>query len=68
MVLHVLRKDKQIRDWYREVRKRRGSKTARVAVMRRVATIIWHMVKHQQAYQPGGPPRVKEGRPVLKPC
>jgi transposase len=67
MVLHLLRKDKKIRDWYREVRKRRGSKTARVAVMRRLATIIWHMVKHQQAYQPGGPPRVK-GRPVLKPC
>jgi transposase len=59
MVLHVLRKDKQIRDWYREVRKRRGSKIARVAVMRRLATIIWHMVKHQQAYQPGGPPRLK---------
>lgn len=60
MVLHVLRKDKQIRDWYREVKKRRGSKTARVAVMRRLATIIWHMVKHQQAYQPGGPPGVRQ--------
>lgn len=59
MVLHVLRVDKQIREWYREVRKRRGSKIARVAVMRRLATIIWHMVKHQQAYQPGGPPRLK---------
>ena len=57
MVLHVLRKDKQIRDWYREVRKRRGSKIARVAVMRRLATIIWHMVKHGEAYQAGGPPR-----------
>lgn len=59
MVLHVLRRDKQIRDWYRGVRKRRGSKIARVAVMRRVATILWHMVKHQEAYQPGGPPRVR---------
>jgi transposase len=68
MVLHVLRKDKQIRDWYREVRKRRGSKTARVAVMRRLATLIWHMVKHQQAYQPGGPPRVRQGGLATKPC
>lgn len=59
MVLHVLRRDKQIRQWYREVRARRGSKIARVAVMRRLATLIWHMVKHQQAYQPGGPPRVR---------
>jgi transposase len=62
MVLHVLRVDKQIRAWYREVRKRRGSKIARVAVMRRVATIIWHMVKHQEAYQPGGPPRLQQRR------
>jgi transposase len=67
MVLHVLRADKRIRQWYREVRKRRGSKIARVAVMRRLATIIWHMVKHQQAYQSGGPPRGK-GRRILKPC
>ena len=62
MVLHVLRRDKQIRDWYRGVRKRRGSKIARVAVMRRLATIIWHMVKHQEAYQPGGPPRKRQPR------
>jgi transposase len=50
MVLHTLRVDKQIRQWYREVRKRRGSKIARVAVMRRLATLIWHMVKHDEAY------------------
>jgi transposase len=69
MVLHVLRADKRIRDWYREVRKRRGSKTARVAVMRRLATIIWHMVKHRQAYQPGGPPRFKHvANPVANPA
>jgi transposase len=69
MVLHVLRKDKRIRDWYREVRNRRGSKTARVAVMRRLATIIWHMVKHRQAYQPGGPPRLRYvANPVVNPA
>ena len=32
--------------WYRRIKKRRGSKIARVAVMRRLATILWHMVKH----------------------
>jgi transposase len=67
MVLRVLRADKQIRDWYREVRRRRGSKIARVAVMRRVATILWHMVKHQEAYQPGGPPRGAQGRLKVQP-
>jgi transposase len=66
MVLHVLRVDKQIRNWYREVRKRRGSKIARVGVMRRLATMIWHMVKHQEGYQPGGPPRRRQP-PVANP-
>jgi transposase len=56
MVLHVLRRDGRLRSWYKEIRRRRGSKIARVAVMRRLATIIWHMVKHQQPYQLGGRP------------
>jgi transposase len=59
IVTHVLREDSEIRGWYREVRGRRGSKIARVAVMRRLATMIWHMVKHDEAYQPGGPPRLR---------
>jgi transposase len=56
MVLHVLRRDGRLRAWYKEVRRRRGSKIARVAVMRRLATVIWHMVKRQQPYQSGGRP------------
>jgi transposase len=56
VVLHVLRRDGRLRAWYKEVRRRRGSKVARVAVMRRLATIIWHMVKQQQPYQSGGRP------------
>lgn len=58
MVLHVLRKDAYMRNWYRRIKKRRGSKIARVAVMRRLATILWHMVKYKQPYVCGGPPRV----------
>ena len=53
MVLHVLRCDQRMKEWYRRIKKRRGAKIARVAVMRRLATIIWHMVKHQQPYRPG---------------
>ena len=57
LVLHVLRRDPWMRAWYKKLRQRRGSKIARVAVMRRVTTIIWHMLTKQEAYQPGGPPR-----------
>ena len=59
MVLHVLRRDGQMKAWYGRIKRRRGSKIARVAVMRRLATIIWHMLKNNEAYVPGGPPRRK---------
>jgi transposase len=59
LVLHVLRKDGSMRAWYAGIKRRRGSKIARVAVMRRLATILWHMVKHNQPYIVGGPRRQK---------
>jgi transposase len=59
LVLHVLRRDGAMRAWYLRIKKRRGSKIARVAVMRRLATILWHMVKQNEAYLAGGPPRQK---------
>ena len=59
MVLHVLKKDRFMRDWYRKIRHRRGSKIARVAVMRRLVAIFWHMLKHQESYHAGGPPRLR---------
>jgi transposase len=58
LVLHVLRKDAWMRNWYRAVKARRGSKIARVAVMRRLATTIWQMVKHNVPYCSGGPTAV----------
>jgi transposase len=51
MVMHVLRHDAVMKEWYQRIKKRRGSRIARVAVMRRLATIIWHMVKRQQPYK-----------------
>lgn len=54
MVLHVLRRDAAMREWFRRIKRRRGSRIARVAVMRRLATILWHMLKHQQPYRSGG--------------
>lgn len=55
VVLHVLRRDAWMRRWYQKIKHRRGSKVARVAVMRRLATIIWSMVKYQVPYITGGP-------------
>ena len=59
LVLHVLRRDASMRAWYSRIKRRRGSKIARVAVMRRLTTILWHMLKHQEPYVVGGPPRRK---------
>ena len=46
----ALRKDRRLREWYKQIKRRRGSSIARVAVMRKLATIIWQMLKHQQSY------------------
>jgi hypothetical protein len=49
-----------MRAWYRRIKLRRGSKIARVAVMRRITTIFWHMLTHEEAYSIGGPsPRLR---------
>jgi transposase len=50
LVMHVLRKDGAMREWYRRIKHRRGSKIARVAVMRRLLVIFWHMLKHGEPY------------------
>jgi transposase len=59
LVLHVLRRDGEMRAWYGRIKRRRGAKIARVAVMRRLATILWHMLKNKEPYMMGGPPRRK---------
>jgi transposase len=59
MVMHVLRRDASMKDWYGRIKKRRGAKISRVAVMRRLATVIWHMLQHEEPYVIGGPPRKK---------
>jgi transposase len=56
LVLHFLKHDPQMREWYRRIKVRRGSKIARVAVMRRITTVFWHMLTHEEAYSIGGPP------------
>src|SRR5262245_31480626 len=65
LVLHVLRDDAWMRSWFKAIKRRRGSKIARVAVMRRLATIIWHMLTRNEAYACGGPPRARLPQPAV---
>jgi transposase len=46
----VLRKDARLREWFKRVKRRRGATIARVAVMRKLATIIWHMLSKRTTY------------------
>jgi transposase len=54
-VVKVLRFDGVMRAWFKRIKRRRGSKIARVAVMRRLATILWHMLKRKQKYRYDSP-------------
>jgi transposase len=46
----VLRKDARLREWFKRIKRRRGATIARVAVMRKLATIIWHMLSKRTTY------------------
>lgn len=65
LLLHLLRKDKWLKQWYQRIKQRRGAKIARVAVMRRMATIIWQMVKRQVPYVVGGPQQVQAAQAAM---
>jgi len=54
-VVKVLRFDGVMRTWFKRIKQRRGSKIARVAVMRRLTTILWHMLKKKQKYRYDSP-------------
>jgi transposase len=46
----VLRKDARLRQWFKGIKRRRGASIACVAVMRKLATIIWHMLSKRLTY------------------
>ncbi len=46
----ALRQDKHLREWFKRIKRRRGASIARVAVMRKLATIIWHMLSQGKTY------------------
>jgi transposase len=50
-VNHLVHKDPAMKAWFKKIKSKRGAKTARVAVMRRLATIIWHILRWEKPYQ-----------------
>ena len=50
VTIKVLRKDARLREWFKRLKRRRGASIARVAVMRKLATIIWHMLSKRKTY------------------
>jgi transposase len=50
LVYKILRKDGRLREWFKRIKRRRGSSIARVAVMRKLATILWYMLSKQKTY------------------
>jgi transposase len=50
LVYKVLRKDGRLREWFKRIKRRRGATVARVAVMRKLTTFIWHMLTKQKTY------------------
>jgi len=65
-IYHVLRKDAWMREWYKRIKRRRGSGIARVAVMRRLVTMIWKMLREQMPYICGGPAEVERQRHIVQ--
>src|SRR5262249_10882216 len=50
VTIKVLRRDARLREWFKRLKRRRGASIARVAVMRKLATVIWHMLSKRMAY------------------
>ena len=50
-VNHIACKDPTMKAWHKKIKNKKGTKTARVAVMRRLATIIWHILRWGKPYQ-----------------
>ena len=56
--MNRFRRDAWMRAFYRRIKKRRGAKIARVAVMRRLCTVIYRMIEKNEPYAVGGPQAV----------
>ena len=62
MVTTLMRRDPWMKACYRRIKKKSGAKKARVAVMRRVTVILYHMLTTGEPYIIGGPDAVAAAR------
>ncbi len=53
VIQHRLRRDSSVRAWFQRIKRRRGAKIARVAVLRRTATLQWRMLSTGEPWRPG---------------
>ena len=49
-MLRNFRTDPAMRAWFKKIKRKKGGGVARVAVMRRMATILWHMLTKRKTY------------------
>ena len=66
MVTQLVRRDAWMRAFYRRIKRRRGAKIARVAVMRRLCTVIYRMLETNEPYAVGGPTAVLQQRAAIE--
>jgi transposase len=66
MITQVIRRDAWMRSFYGRIKKRRGAKIARVAVMRRLCTVIYRMLQKNEPYAAGGPAAVLRQRELIE--
>src|SRR5262245_27728128 len=50
VTIKVLRRDARLREWFKRLNRRQGGSVARVAVMRKLATVLWHMLSQRMTY------------------
>src|SRR5262249_33136509 len=53
VTIKVLRRDARLREWFKRLKRRRGASIARGAVMRKLATIIWHIPRRRKPHAAG---------------
>jgi transposase len=52
VLLHIVKKESRLKAWGHELAARAGKKKAVVAVARKLATVLWAMLKHRRAFEP----------------
>jgi transposase len=52
VLLHIVKRGSRLRAWGKELAVRAGKKKAVVAVARKLAMVLWSMLKHRRAFEP----------------